>query len=86
MLTALLSLFIREPEHAAINALAAAGVPRARRGAVMSYFFGCFGAGSAVWVLGVGVIAKFYGYPVVFLATGLLVWSAIAFLPKKAQG
>jgi MFS family permease len=72
--------------YPAINALAAEGVPRARRGAVMSYFFGCFNAGFALWVLGLGVLAKSQGYPVVFLATGLLAWSAIAFLPKKAPG
>lgn len=72
--------------YPSLNALAAEGIPRARRGAVMSYFFGCFGAGSALWVLGLGVIARAYGYPVVFLATGLLVWSAIAFVPKKALG
>jgi MFS family permease len=72
--------------YPSINALAAEGVPRARRGAVMSYFFGCFGAGSALWVLSMGVIARSFGYPVVFLATGVLVWSAIAFLPKKATG
>jgi len=72
--------------YPSINALAAQGVPRARRGAVMSYFFGCFGAGSAIWVLGLGVIARAYGYPVVFLATGVLAWCAIAFLRKKALG
>jgi len=71
--------------YPSINALAAEGVPRARRGAVMSYFFGCFGAGSALWVLGFGVVAKWYGYPVVFLATGVLAWCSIAFLPKKAR-
>ena len=38
------------------------------------------------FVLGPGVVAKAYGYPVVFLATGVLVWSAIAFVPKKALG
>ncbi|HYP78583.1 MAG TPA: MFS transporter [Polyangiaceae bacterium] len=72
--------------YPSINALAAEGVPRARRGAVMSYFFGCFGAGSAVWVLTMGLVAKGYGYAPVFLATAVLVWSAIAFLPKKAPG
>jgi MFS family permease len=72
--------------YPAINALAAEGVPRARRGAVMSYFFGCFNAGFAVWVLGFGLIAKSYGYPLVFLATGVLAWTAIAFLPKKVPG
>lgn len=72
--------------YPSLNALAAEGIPRARRGAVMSYFFGCFGAGSALWVLGQGVVAKAYGYPSVFLATGLLVWCAIAFVPKKALG
>ncbi|HET7539883.1 MAG TPA: MFS transporter [Polyangiaceae bacterium] len=72
--------------YPSLNALAAEGVPRARRGAVMSYFFGCFGAGSALWTLIMGVVAKSYGYAVVFLSTGLLVWSAIAFLPKKAPG
>ena len=72
--------------YPAINALAVEGVPRARRGAVMSYFFGCFNTGFALWVLGLGVVAKSYGYPVVFLATGLLVWCSIAFLPKKPQG
>lgn len=72
--------------YPSINALAAEGVPRARRGAVMSYFFGCFGAGSAFWMLSMGLVAKAYGYPLVFLATGVLVWSAIAFLPKKPLG
>ena len=72
--------------YPSINALAAEGVPRARRGAVMSYFFGCFGAGSAIWVLGLGVIARSYGYPVVFLATGVLAWCAIAFLRQKTLG
>jgi len=72
--------------YPSLNALAAEGVPRARRGAVMSYFFGCFGAGSALWVLLMGVVAKSYGYALVFLATGLLVWCAVAFLPKKAPG
>jgi len=72
--------------YPSLNALAAEGIPRARRGAVMSYFFGCFGAGSALWVLGLGVVARAYGYPIVFVATGLLVWSAIAFVPKKALG
>ncbi len=72
--------------YPSLNALAVEGVPRARRGAVMSYFFGSFGAGSALWVLLMGVVAKSHGYAVVFLATGLLVWAAIAFLPKKAAG
>ena len=72
--------------YPSINALAAEGVPRARRGAVMSYFFGCFGAGSAIWVLIFGLVAKSRGYPLVFLATGVLAWSAVAFLPKKAPG
>ncbi|HEY0464722.1 MAG TPA: MFS transporter [Polyangiaceae bacterium] len=72
--------------YPSINALAAEGVPRARRGAVMSYFFGCFGAGSAIWVLGLGVVARSYGYQVVFLATGVLAWSSIAFLHRKALG
>jgi len=72
--------------YPSLNALGAEGIPRARRGAVMSYFFGCFGAGSALWVLARGVVAKANGYPVVFLATGVLVWSSIAFVPKKALG
>jgi len=70
--------------YPAINALAVEGVPRARRGAVMSYFFSCFNAGFAVWVLGFGVVAKTYGYPVVFLATGLLAGLALLFVPKAA--
>ena len=69
--------------YPAINALAVEGVPRARRGAVMSYFFSCFNTGFALWVLGFGVVAKTYGYPVVFVATGLLAWLALAFLPKS---
>ena len=67
----------------AINALAAEGVPRARRGAVMSYFFAAFNTGFAVWVFGLGLVAKSAGYPTVFVATGLLVASSVAFLPKK---
>jgi MFS family permease len=69
--------------YPALNALAAEGVPRSRRGAVMSYFFSCFNGGFALWVLGLGVVAKSYGYPIVFLATGLLVWLSMAFLPKQ---
>jgi len=69
--------------YPAINALGVEGVPRARRGAVMSYFFSCFNTGFALWVLGVGAVAKSYGYPVVFVATGLLAWLALAFLPKS---
>ena len=69
--------------YPAINALAAEGVPRERRGAVMSYFFACFNAGFACWVLGLGVVAKSLGYPVVFVATGLLVWLSVLFLPNQ---
>lgn len=70
--------------YPALNALAAEGVPRARRGAVMSYFFACFNTGFAAWVLGLGLVAKSHGYAVVFLATGILVWLSLLFLPKKA--
>ena len=70
--------------YPAINALALEGVPRARRGAVMSYFFACFNTGFAVWVLGMGVLAKSRGYPIVFVATGVLVWLSVLCLPKKA--
>ena len=70
--------------YPALNALAAEGVPRARRGAVMSYFFACFNSGFACWVLGLGIVAKSHGYAVVFVATGLLVWLSLLFLPKKA--
>jgi MFS family permease len=72
--------------YPAINAIAAEGVPHARRGAVMSYFYGCFAAGFAFWVLGLGVFARAHGYPIVFTLTGLLVWLSIPFLPKKPQG
>ena len=71
--------------YPALNALAIEGVSRARRGAVMSYFFGCFNAGFALWVTGLGLVAKSQGYPLVFLATGVLVGTAALFLPKKAQ-
>jgi MFS family permease len=72
--------------YPAINALAAEGVPRARRGAVMSYFYGSFAAGFALWVLLLGVLAKSHGYPLAFLLTGALVWLSIPFLPKPAKG
>jgi MFS family permease len=70
--------------YPAINALAAEGVPRARRGAVMSYFFASFNAGFSIWVLATGAVAKSHGYPVVFVASGVLVGSSVMFLPKKA--
>ena len=70
--------------YPAINALAAEGVPRERRGAVMTYFFAAFNTGFACWVFGFGLVAKSHGYPVVFVATGLLVWSSVLFLPKKS--
>ena len=71
--------------YPALNAIAVEGVPRARRGAVMSYFFGCFNSGFALWVLSAGVLAKSHGYPLIFLITGLLVWLSILFLPKKPE-
>jgi MFS family permease len=72
--------------YPALNALAVDGVPRARRGAVMSYFLGCFNLGFALWVMSMGVLAKSHGYPILFLLTGLLVWSSLLILPKKAKG
>ena len=72
--------------YPAINAIAAEGVPHARRGAVMSYFYGCFAAGFAFWVLGLGMLAREHGYPIVFTVTGLLVWLSIPILPKKPRG
>ncbi len=72
--------------YPALNALAAQGIPQARRGAVMSYFYGCFAAGSALWVLALGVVARGHGYPIVFTLTGFLVWLSIVFLPKKPVG
>ena len=72
--------------YPALNALAAEGVPHARRGAVMSYFYGSFLAGFAVWVLVLGVLAKSHGYPLAFLLTGALVWLSLPFLPRQAPG
>jgi MFS family permease len=71
--------------YPALNALAVDGVSRARRGAVMTYFLGCFNGGFALCVLLMGVLAKSRGYPSVFLATGLLIWSSLLFLPKGHQ-
>jgi MFS family permease len=72
--------------YPALNALAIDGVPRARRGAVMTYFLGCFNAGYAFWVMGLGVVAKAHGYPVLFIATGVLIWVSMLILPKKSEG
>jgi MFS family permease len=72
--------------YPAINAIAAEGVPHARRGALMSYFYGAFAAGFALWVLLLGVLARSHGYPIVFTLTALLVWSSIPFLPRQARG
>jgi MFS family permease len=72
--------------YPAINAIAAEGVPRARRGAVMSYFGGAFYGGFALWTFSAGLLAKHSGYPLLFLLSGLLVWSALWFLPKPARG
>ncbi|HEY1534980.1 MAG TPA: MFS transporter [Polyangiaceae bacterium] len=71
--------------YPALNALAVDGVSRARRGAVMTYFLGCFNGGFALCVLGMGWIAKSHGYPIVFVATGLLIWSSLLFLPKAQR-
>ncbi len=70
----------------ALDALAVEGVPRAHCGAVMTYFLGAFNAGFALWVLGLGLVAKAHGYPVVFAATGLLVWASRLALPKSGHG
>ncbi len=72
--------------YPAINALAAEGVPRVRRGTLMSYFGGAFYGGFALWVFGAGLLEKFAGYPFVFLASGVLVWSSLLFLPRTARG
>ncbi|MEO7032428.1 MAG: MFS transporter [Polyangiaceae bacterium] len=71
--------------YPALNALAVEGVSRVRRGALMTYFLGCFNAGFAFWVMGMGYVAKAYGYPVLFVATGLLVWLSMSFLPKPRK-
>ena len=71
--------------YPALNALAVDGVSRARRGAVMTYFLGCFNGGFALCVLGMGLVAKSHGYPIVFLATGTLIWSSLLFLPKAQR-
>jgi MFS family permease len=71
--------------YPAINALAAEGVPRARRGAVMSYFSACFYGGFALCAFGLGFLAKAAGYPIVFVLSGVLVWSTLWFLPKPAR-
>jgi MFS family permease len=68
--------------YPALNAIAAEGVPRARRGAVMSYFSACFYGGFAIWVYGLGWLAKSNGYSIVFLLSGALVWSSILLLPR----
>jgi MFS family permease len=71
--------------YPAINALGAEGVPRSRRGSVMSYFSGCFYGGFALWVLGAGWLARSYGYPLLFLLTGLLLWAALPVLPRQGK-
>lgn len=68
--------------YPALNALAVQDVPTQRRGAVMSYFFASFNAGFALWVLAAGVLAKKYGYPSIFVATGALLWVSLLALPK----
>jgi len=72
--------------YPALNAIAAEGVPRARRGAVMSYFSACFYGGFAVWVYGLGWLAKATGYELVFLLSGLLVWGSLFCLPRRDKG
>ncbi len=71
--------------YPALNAIAAEGVPRARRGTVMSYFSACFYGGFALWVYALGWIAKSTGYACVFLLSGALVWSSILALPKRER-
>ena len=73
--------------YPAINALAAEGVPRARRGAVMSYFSACFYGGFALWALAAGACSqKSAGYPAgVPALTGLLVWSSLLFLLAQTR-
>jgi MFS family permease len=72
--------------YPAINALGAEGVPRARRGAVISYFGACFYGGFALWVFAAGRLAQTTGYPAVFLLSALLLWSSLLCLPRKARG
>ncbi len=72
--------------YPALNALAMEGVTSARRGAVMTYFLGAFNAGFALWVMGLGVLAKAHGYPILFVATGVLVWASLLALPKPYRG
>ncbi|HTA88619.1 MAG TPA: MFS transporter [Polyangiaceae bacterium] len=71
--------------YPSLNALAAEGVPRARRGAIMSYFSACFYGGFALWAIGAGALAKAVGYPPVFLVSALLVWSSLLFLPRNPR-
>lgn len=63
--------------YPALNALALEGTPPERRGQAMSYFSGSFAAGNGLWLLGMGALAKQHGYPIVFVVSGLLVWTAL---------
>ncbi|HEY4156671.1 MAG TPA: MFS transporter, partial [Polyangiaceae bacterium] len=63
--------------YPALNALALAGTPPDKRGLVMSYFSGAFNGGNGVWLLLMGALAKAQGYPLVFVVSGLLVWTAL---------
>ena len=71
--------------YPALNAIAAEGVPRARRGTVMSYFSACFYGGFALWVYGLGWLAKVTGYAFVFLLSGALVWTSLLALPQRER-
>jgi MFS family permease len=58
--------------YPAITALAVEGIPRTQRGTVLTYFNGAFNTGVGVSVAALGLVAEAYGYPIVFVAVGVL--------------
>jgi MFS family permease len=68
--------------YPAMTALAVQGVPRAQRGSTLTYFNGAFNAGVGVSVAAFGLVADAYGYPFVFIATGILTLAAAVGLSR----
>jgi predicted MFS family arabinose efflux permease len=71
--------------YPALNAMAIGNSDPTRRGTVMAYFSGAFNAGFSASVVPCGFVARHFGYPTVFVITGIVTLSAVYSL-AKARG
>jgi MFS family permease len=71
--------------YPALTAFARGRANARERGAIMGWFAGSYNAGFALSVLGLGPVADWAGFPVIFVIAGLLVLTGVLPLSRAAR-